>query len=160
MPQIFCPAPKDAARRGVRHRGQCEDDCRARQQRCRRDCRAPRRRRVWCPAIEDYAENFTRFLLVRRGARTRAGANKTSIVFATQNVPGSLFRCLAVFALRDIDLTKIESRPWRGRPWEYLFYLDFLGRPDTSPGREALSHLGELTSFLRVLGCYPRSRRS
>ncbi len=112
------------------------------------------------PAIEDYAENFTRFLLVRRRAQTRAGANKTSIVFATKNVPGSLFRCLAVFALRDIDLTKIESRPWRGRPWEYLFYLDFLGRPDTSPGREALSHLGELTSFLRVLGCYPRSRRS
>lgn len=116
--------------------------------------------RVLVPDIEDYAENFTRFLLVRRGAQTRAGANKTSIVFATKNVPGSLFRCLAVFALRDIDLTKIESRPWRGRPWEYLFYLDFLGRPDTSPGREALSHLGELTSFLRVLGCYPRSRWS
>jgi len=116
--------------------------------------------RVLVPDIEDYAENFTRFLLVRRGAQTRADANKTSIVFATKNVPGSLFRCLAVFALRDIDLTKIESRPWRGRPWEYLFYLDFLGRPDTSPGREALSHLGELTSFLRVLGCYPRSRRS
>src|SRR5712692_7678438 len=94
--------------------------------------------RVLVPDIEDYAENFTRFLLVRRGAQTRAGANKTSIVFATKNVPGSLFRCLAVFALRDIDLTKIESRP----------------------GREALSHLGELTSFLRVLGCYPRSRRS
>ncbi|MFY9584755.1 MAG: prephenate dehydratase [Candidatus Acidiferrales bacterium] len=116
--------------------------------------------RVLVPDIEDYAENFTRFLLVRRGARVRAGANKTSIVFATKNVPGSLFRCLAVFALRDIDLTKIESRPWRGRPWEYLFYLDFLGRPDNSPGREALSHLGELTSFLRVLGCYRRSRRS
>ena len=116
--------------------------------------------RVLVPDIEDYAENFTRFLLVRRGAQTRGGANKTSIVFATKNVPGSLFRCLAVFALRDIDLTKIESRPWRGRPWEYLFYLDFLGRPDNSPGREALSHLGELTSFLRVLGCYRRSRRS
>ena len=114
--------------------------------------------RVLLPDIEDYTGNFTRFLLVRRTAHTRAEANKTSIVFATKNVPGSLFRCLAVFALRDINLTKIESRPWRGRPWEYLFYLDFMGRPVTPPGREALSHLRELTSFLRVLGCYPRSR--
>ncbi len=107
--------------------------------------------------IEDHAGNFTRFLLVRRTARMRPGANKTSIVFATPNVPGSLFRCLAAFALRNINLTKIESRPWRGRPWEYLFYLDFLGRPEGSPGRQALSHLREMTSFLRVLGCYPRS---
>ncbi len=110
--------------------------------------------RILARGIEDDRENFTRFLLVRRGQATRPGANKTSIVFATRNVPGSLFRCLAVFALRDLSLTKIESRPWRGRPWEYLFYLDFLGRPDGTPGREALSHLKELTSFLRVLGCY------
>ena len=108
--------------------------------------------------IEDDRENFTRFLLISRTARQRPGANKTSIVFTTKNVPGALFRCLATFALRDINLTKIESRPWRGRPWEYLFYLDFLGRPEATPGRQALSHLAELTSFLRVLGCYPRSR--
>ena len=112
---------------------------------------------VLVPNIEDFRSNFTRFLLVRRTPRTRAAANKTSIVFATANIPGSLFRCLAVFALRDVNLTKIESRPWRGRPWEYLFYLDFLGRPEHSPGREALSHLREIASFLRVLGCYPRS---
>ncbi len=115
------------------------------------------RARILARNIEDYAGNFTRFLLVRRTARTRPGANKTSIVFATLNVPGSLFRCLAAFALRNINLTKIESRPWRGRPWEYLFYLDFLGHPERSPGRQALSHLREMTSFLRVLGCYPRS---
>lgn len=108
--------------------------------------------------IEDHAENYTRFLLVRRKARVRGIANKTSIVFATKNVPGSLFRCLATFALRDINLTKIESRPWRGRPWEYQFYADFLGRPDVSPAHEALAHLAELTTFLRIVGCYPRSR--
>jgi prephenate dehydratase len=116
--------------------------------------------RILVPDIEDHTGNFTRFLLVRRGARAHPGANKTSIVFATPNVPGSLFRCLAVFALRDINLTKIESRPWRGRPWEYLFYLDFIGRPDTSPGRNALAHLGEMADFLRLLGCYPSSHRN
>jgi prephenate dehydratase len=114
--------------------------------------------RIVARNIEDDRENFTRFLLISRAARQRPGANKTSIVFTTKNVPGALFRCLATFALRDINLTKIESRPWRGRPWEYLFYLDFLGRPEATPGRQALSHLAELTSFLRVLGCYPRSR--
>lgn len=114
--------------------------------------------RILARDIEDDIANFTRFLLVRRQAQTRPSADKTSIVFATAHVPGSLFRCLAAFALRDINLTKIESRPWRGRPWEYLFYLDFLGRPEISPGRQALSQLEEVTSFLRILGCYPRSR--
>ncbi len=114
--------------------------------------------RILVPDIEDHSGNFTRFLLVRRAARTRPGANKTSIVFTTPNIPGSLFRCLAAFALRNINLTKLESRPWRGRPWEYLFYLDFIGRPDAAPSRQALSHLQEMTSFLRILGCYPSSR--
>ncbi len=113
--------------------------------------------RILARNIEDDRGNFTRFLLVRRAPHTSANANKTSIVFATRNVAGSLFRCLAVFALRDISLAKIESRPWRGRPWEYRFYADFFGRPDTSPFREALAHLSELTSFLRVLGCYPKA---
>jgi prephenate dehydratase len=114
--------------------------------------------RILVRNIEDHPGNFTRFLLVTRVARIVPAANKTSIVFATRNIPGALFRCLSVFALRDINLTKLESRPWRGRPWEYRFYLDFLGRPDMSPGREALAHLGEVTSMLRVLGCYPQSR--
>ncbi|HYL09255.1 MAG TPA: prephenate dehydratase domain-containing protein [Candidatus Acidoferrales bacterium] len=112
--------------------------------------------RILARNIEDDRGNFTRFLLVRRSKYSRPGANKTFIVFGTRDVAGSLFRCLAVFALRDISLAKIESRPWRGRPWEYRFYVEFLGRPDTSPGREALAHLSELTSFLRVVGCYPR----
>ena len=111
-------------------------------------------------SIEDDRENYTRFfLLVRESGKRRAASNKerpkTSIVFATRNEPGAVFRCLAAFALRDLNLTKIESRPLRGRPWEYLFYLDFLGSPDETRARNAMSHLGEMTELLAVLGCYP-----
>jgi prephenate dehydratase len=81
---------------------------------------------------------------------------KTSLVFSTRNVPGALFRALSAFALRDLSLTKIESRPLRGKPWEYLFYVDFLGRVDTPNAQNALHHLQELADFLRVLGCYPK----
>ena len=82
------------------------------------------------------------------------GANKTSIVFKVKNVPGALFKSLSVFALRDISLSKIESRPMRGRPWEYVFYVDFL-RGDDEPARKALGHLGEVAEFVKVLGIYP-----
>ena len=105
-------------------------------------------------------ENYTRFFLLARRAVKRpttgpmTAATKTSIVFATRNVPGALFRCLSVFALRDISLTKIESRPLRGRPFEYLFYLDFLGNPASPVAHNALKNLEEITEFVRLLGCY------
>ena len=70
-------------------------------------------------------------------------------------MPGALFRSLSAFALRDLNLTKIESRPLRGKPWEYLFYLDFIGHADDAVPRNALGHLAELADMLRVLGCYP-----
>jgi len=117
-------------------------------------------------SIEDDRENFTRFFLLRRpgrGARavvSQTGLEttkrfKTTVVFTIASRPGALFRALSVFALRDINLTKIESRPLRGKPWEYLFYLDFIGHVDAPPCRNALNHLGELADMLRVLGCYP-----
>ena len=81
-------------------------------------------------------------------------ANKTSIAFKVKNLPGALFKSLSVFALRDISLSKIESRPMRGRPWEYVFYVDFL-RGDDEPARNALRHLGEVAEFVKVLGVYP-----
>ncbi len=114
-------------------------------------------------SIEDDRMNFTRFVLLRgkKAAKKlpRAGkaGYKTSLVFATHNEPGYLFRVLSVFALRDINLAKIESRPLRGKPWEYLFYLDLHGRTDDEPVKKALGHLSELTDFQRVLGCYPRA---
>jgi len=116
-------------------------------------------------SIEDDRENFTRFFLLerpKRGARfrqlpQRGKRFKTTVVFTTRNIPGALFRCLSAFALRDISLTKIESRPLRGKPWEYLFYLDFIGHVDDQGCRNALNHLAELADMLRVLGCYPAS---
>jgi len=107
--------------------------------------------------LEDHPENFTRFLLLSRAPAVSPQANKVSIVFSTRNVPGALHKCLSVFALRDIDLTKMESRPLRGRPWEYFFYLDFMGNIKEKSCRNAISHLSEVTNFLRVLGCYPRA---
>jgi prephenate dehydratase len=123
--------------------------------------------------IEDDKRNFTRFFLIRklvgkpgtkRGQGSAAsasgyqrliprGANKTSIAYKLKNQPGSLFKSLSVFALRDISLSKIESRPLRGRPWEYVFYVDFL-RGDDEPARNALRHLGEVAEFVKVLGIY------
>lgn len=109
--------------------------------------------------LEDHRENYTRFLLLARKATVSRKANKVSIVLSTRNAPGALFKCLSVFALRDIDLTKIESRPLRGRPFEYFFYVDFMGNISEERTRNALSHLGEVTNFLRILGCYERARR-
>ncbi|MBI2818476.1 MAG: prephenate dehydratase [Acidobacteria bacterium] len=108
--------------------------------------------------IGDDKENYTRFFLLARRAVKRpiSMPTKTSIVFATRNVPGALFRCLSVFALRDISLTKIESRPLRERPFEYLFYLDFFGNPASTVAHNALKNLEEITEFVRVLGCYPQ----
>jgi prephenate dehydratase len=112
--------------------------------------------------IEDDRHNYTRFfLLARPGSRIRpdhaAKEFKTSIVFTTRNIPGSLFRALSAFALRDLNLTKIESRPLRGKPWEYLFYVDLIGRVDDPRFQNALGHLGEIAGVLRVLGSYPRA---
>jgi prephenate dehydratase len=107
--------------------------------------------------IEDDKQNFTRFFLVSRERRLQAEANKTSIAYALKNTPGALFKSLSVFALRDISLSKIESRPVRGRPWEYVFFVDFL-RGDDQPARNALRHLEEISDFVKVLGVYPAAK--
>jgi len=122
--------------------------------------------------IEDDKKNFTRFFLIKRGTIKRgkikpgkpqsarnagkAKANKTSLAFSVKNIPGALFKALSVFALRDISLSKIESRPMRGRTWEYVFFVDLL-RGDDEASRNALHHLGEITDLVKVLGIYPEA---
>lgn len=109
--------------------------------------------------IQDFAHNITRFLVVGRAdaADTSATADKTTVVFSLPNEPGALFKALSVFALRGIDLTKLESRPIPGRPWEYLFYVDLrVGAHELSCSR-ALAHLGEFAPTLRTLGSYRSS---
>ncbi len=108
-------------------------------------------------AVQDYEFNITRFAII--GGAPPADANKTTIVFALPSTPGALFKALSVFALRDINLTKLESRPMRGRPWEYLFYVEVdAPRSDLGCAR-ALTHLAEFARWTRVLGTYKGTER-
>ena len=86
-------------------------------------------------AIQDVADNFTRFLIVSREAAPLGSPDKTTIVFTVPNEAGALFKALSVFALRDIDMTKLESRPIPNRPFEYLFYADLAANRKSSAAR-------------------------
>ena len=103
-------------------------------------------------AVQDYEFNITRFAII--GGAVPADGNKTTIVFSLPSTPGALFKALSVFALRDINLTKLESRPLRGSPWEYLFYVEVDARRDDPACARALMHLGEFAKWTRVLGTY------
>ena len=106
--------------------------------------------------VQDFAGNTTRFILVGRDNTPLGEANKTTVVFTVANIAGALFKALSVFALRDIDLTKLESRPIPERPFEYLFYIDLDASRDELPCERALMHLAEFAPSVRTLGSYPR----
>jgi prephenate dehydratase len=108
-------------------------------------------------AIEDDPEDYTRFLVVGKNDAERTGKDKTSIVFGTKHTPGSLHRALSELAGRGINLTKIESRPIRGKPWEYNFFVDFEGHQIEQTCSDALHGLESQSTFVKVLGSYPRA---
>lgn len=112
---------------------------------------------ILAEGIETNPNNYTRFLVIDRSPAPRAVRSKTSIVFVVDNRPGTLYRALGALATRQINMTKIESRPGREQPWEYIFYLDFDGHTDDAAVQDALDELRRHTTFLRVLGSYPRS---
>src|SRR5450759_5217481 len=106
-------------------------------------------------AIQDFDDNITRFLVIGRRPFDEVPADKPTIAFTVPNVAGALFKALSVFALRDIDLVKLETRPIPGRPWEYLFYADVGSARDDLRCARAFVHLAEFAPMLRVLGTYP-----
>ncbi len=120
---------------------------------------------VLAPSIETAPDNMTRFFALARTddtaalaaipAALRGGPAKTSLAYASANLPGALVRSLQPFATAGIQLTKIESRPSRAQPWDYVFYLDFDGDPDVSPATEALALMRTCCAWVHVLGTYP-----
>ena len=108
--------------------------------------------------IEDEPYNYTRFLLMGHDDPAPSDYNKTSIVFATRDQPSALYNCLGEFAKRDLNLTKLESRPRRNRPWEPLFYLDFEGHWQDQKCQDCLTQLLQRASFVKMLGSYPAVR--
>ena len=112
---------------------------------------------ILAPEIETNVNNYTKFVAISKQKAKSAQRNKTSLVFATEHEPGSLYRILGIFAARNINLTKLESRPSRAKPWEYVFYADFEGRLDDKIYQDAMRELQRETIFIRILGSYPQA---
>jgi chorismate mutase/prephenate dehydratase len=107
--------------------------------------------------IADNKENFTRFFVLSKEDSPPTGKDKTSIIFSAKHEPGSLYHALGEFAKRNINLTRIESRPTKQTAWEYNFYLDFEGHRTEPKCAEALKALEKYAIFVKVLGSYPRA---
>jgi len=108
--------------------------------------------------IEDNPNNFTRFFILSKEDCLPSGNDKTSIVFSTKDKPGALYHSLREFASRNVNLTKLESRPTRQKPWEYNFYLDFEGHREDKAPKETLEAMDKTSIFVKVLGSYPKAR--
>ena len=108
--------------------------------------------------VEDLDFNYTRFFVLGRGEPHHIDPSKTSIIFTTRHVPGALYAVMRELAERDINLTKIESRPRRNLPWHYRFYVDFEGHESDPQVQAAMLGILKKASFLKVLGSYPAAR--
>ncbi len=109
--------------------------------------------------IEDIKNNSTRFFVLDKKDSPYSGEDKTSIIFATKSIPGALYKILGEFADRNINLTKIESRPTKQTPWEYHFYLDFEGHRTEHKCQEALKSIKDKTIFIKILGSYKAAKK-
>jgi len=109
---------------------------------------------VLAERIQTYPDNYTRFGALSRDSRSLREPTKSSLVFGVGHVAGSLYRCIGAFAERHLNLTKLESRPRAGRPWEYVFYVDVEGPAEDPAMVEALSEVSEHATFTRLLGTY------
>ena len=112
---------------------------------------------ILAKGIEDNPNNFTRFFILSKNEAKPTGRDKTSIIFSAKNIPGALYKILEAFAIKAINLTKIESRPERGKPWEYIFYLDFDGHQSEEKSKAALNDMKEKCLFVKVIGSYPKA---
>lgn len=112
---------------------------------------------ILVPHIETNINNYTRFFAISKEKAKPDRRNKTSLVFATRHVPGALYSILGIFASRNINLTKLESRPSKSKPWEYVFYADFEGHVDSETHQEAIAELQQQATFVRILGSYPQA---
>ena len=109
---------------------------------------------VLAEKIQTYPDNYTRFGVLSRDHDPLSDADKTSLVFGVGHVAGSLYRCLGAFAERHLSLSKVESRPRAGRPWEYVFYVDVEAPAGDAAMIEALTEVSEHATFTRLLGTY------
>jgi chorismate mutase/prephenate dehydratase len=112
---------------------------------------------ILAPEIETSVNNYTKFVTISKQKSKPTLRNKTSLVFAAEHKPGSLYRILGIFASRNINLTKLESRPSRTKPWEYVFYADFEGHLDGKVYQEAVRELQREAAFVKILGSYPQA---
>ena len=108
--------------------------------------------------IEDDKNNYTRFLVLSKEEARYDEDSKSMIIFATDHTPGALYKVIEQFAIRSINLTMIVSRPIKGKPWEYNFYLDFEGHIKDEKVKECLSNIKDKTRFLKIIGSYPKAR--
>jgi chorismate mutase/prephenate dehydratase len=114
---------------------------------------------VLVPQIETNINNYTRFFAISKQKAKPARKNKTSLVFAAKHVPGALHSILGIFAARNINLTKLESRPSKSKPWEYVFYTDFEGHIDSEVYQGAMKELQKEVTFIKILGSYPQAEQ-
>jgi chorismate mutase/prephenate dehydratase len=116
--------------------------------------------KILVKGIEDNPSNYTRFFVLSKLDSPPSENDKTSIIFTTKHIPGALYHVLEEFAVRKINLRKIESRPTKQKPWEYNFYLDFEGHRNEKRCNEALKAVEKKSSFLKVLGSYPKAKEN